>query len=167
MNITYACPNCDHTQRRELSDDTTLLRCDQCGQEIQIPPGALVDHEVRHCLVCPSTDLFLRKDFPQRLGVAIVVVGFVASSFAWAWYWTYTTFGILFLVAGIDLALYLVVGQCLMCYRCAAEYRGVKGLEKHGQFELETHEKHRQQQARLAQQAAAQRGRERQRQPQA
>ena len=35
------------------------------------------------CLVCPSADLFLRKDFPQRLGVGIVVVGLLASCVTW------------------------------------------------------------------------------------
>lgn len=154
MNLTYHCPRCQHHQRVELEPLPAELVCGACGQAVTVPAEGLVDGQVRRCLVCPSTDLFVRKDFPQRLGVAIVVLGFIASSFTWGWYWTYTTFGILFLVAGIDVVLYLFVGNSLMCYRCGAEYRGVRGLEQHGPFELETHEKHRQQQARLAQQGA-------------
>jgi len=39
----------------------------------------------------------------------------------------------------------------VQCYRCQAQYRGVPGLESHGGFNLETHEKHRQQRLRLGQ----------------
>jgi hypothetical protein len=60
--------------------------------------------------------------------------------------WTY---GVLFTFALIDVVLYLVVGNVLHCYRCQAQYRGVPGLEEHQPFNLETHEKHRQQQIRL------------------
>jgi hypothetical protein len=50
--------------------------------------------------------------------------------------------------------LYLTVGNVLHCYRCQAQYRGVPGLENHQPFNLETHEKHRQQEIRLKRQAA-------------
>ncbi len=55
----------------------------------------------------------MRKDFPQRLGVAIVVTGFIASSIAWSQYMTLLTFGILFATALIDVVLYLIVGEAL------------------------------------------------------
>jgi hypothetical protein len=42
----------------------------------------------------------------------------------------------------------------LNCYRCQAQYRDVPGLENHGGFDLETHERHRQQVARLAEKGA-------------
>ncbi len=103
------------------------------------------------CLVCPSTDLFVRKDFPQRLGVGIVIVGIVGSSIAWGYTYTIATFAILFATALIDVVLYLVVPDALMCYRCGAMYRGVDGMEGHGAFNLETHERYRQQAARMAQ----------------
>jgi hypothetical protein len=64
--------------------------------------------------------------------------------------WTY---GVLFATALIDVVLYLTVGNVLQCYRCHAQYRGLPGLEHHQPFNLETHEKHRQQRIRLQQQA--------------
>jgi hypothetical protein len=99
-------------------------------------------------MVCPSTELFVRKDFPQRLGVAIVVVGLAASCVTWAWQMLVPTFAILFGTALIDVVLYIVMPECLTCYRCAARYRGAAG--PHGSFDLETHERHRQQRIRLA-----------------
>ena len=61
-----------------------------------IPADAFVGDRLQRCLICPSHELFIRKDFPQRLGVAIVVLGFIASSIAWAFYYTNLTFVILF-----------------------------------------------------------------------
>lgn len=112
---------------------------------------------VQRCLVCPSTDLFVRKDFPQRLGVLIVAVGIIGSSIAWYHAHLLWTFGILFATALIDVLLYTLVGDALMCYRCQAQYRGVAEMDSHGLFDLETHEKHRQLNARLqsAERAAA------------
>jgi hypothetical protein len=45
--------------------------------------------------------------------------------------------------------LYQLVGFALVCYRCHAHYRGVRGLDSHAPFRLETHERYRQQAARL------------------
>jgi hypothetical protein len=117
-----------------------------------IRPGALDAERLHRCLVCPSADLFVRKDFPQRLGVAIVTIGILASCVAWAYHQLIPTFVILFLTALVDVVLYLVVPNALMCYRCGAHYRSAPGLDSHSPFNLETHERHRQQKARLAEQ---------------
>jgi len=93
--------------------------------------------------------LFIRKDFPQRVGVVLVAIGIIGSSIAWYYANVYWTFGILFATALIDVVLYLMVGDALMCYRCHAQYRSVEEMETHGEFELETHEKYRQLAARL------------------
>lgn len=149
MNITYPCPKCEAANRVEYDPHATVLSCAQCGQEIEIPEGAVVDGQVRRCLVCPSTDLFVRKDFPQRLGVGIVTVGLLASCVTWAYSLLIPTFVILFATALIDVVLYLVVPNALMCYRCGAMYRGAREIDQHGSFNLETHERHRQQKIRL------------------
>lgn len=91
----------------------------------------------------------MRKDFPQRLGVGLVVVGIVGSSIAWYRADVLWTFGILFATALIDVLLYMFVGDALMCYRCQAQYRGVEEMDSHGQFDLDTHERYRQLAARM------------------
>jgi hypothetical protein len=151
MNITFSCPECHSAVRREIRPSTDVLDCDACAVRIAAPSGAVGDGTVHRCLVCPSRDLYVRKDIPQRLGVAVVAVGIIASSIAWAYYHVFWTFGILFATALVDFALFFVVGNCLMCYRCGAIYRDVKELEAHGPFNLETHEKYRQMAARLSQ----------------
>jgi hypothetical protein len=65
-------------------------------------------------------------------------------------------FAVLFGTALLDAALFAFMGSLLECYRCHAQYRGVP-VDNHGAFNLETHERYRQQRIRLerAQQASA------------
>jgi hypothetical protein len=156
MHVTYACQSCDAALRQDFDDSTSALACAHCQQQIKLPPGAVEGHQVRRCLVCPSHDLYVRKDFPQRLGVLLVAVGIVGSSIAWYHQSLAWTFGILFATALADVLLFTLVGNALMCYRCGALYRGVAEMDSHGQFNLETHEKYRQLAARTA--SAMQRG---------
>src|SRR5262245_60901970 len=154
MNVTFRCPHCDTTGRSDFDSDAREIACPGCQAKWPIPSGwTSAEGKLSQCLICPSTELFVRKDFSQPLGVAIVVVGIVISSVFWAYHMPYWTYGVLFVTALIDVVLYLLVGNVLQCYRCQAQYRGVPGLESHGGFDLETHEKHRQQRIRLAEQA--------------
>jgi hypothetical protein len=149
MNITYNCPTCHRTTRAHIEATTPDVECTHCKQQINVPEGSITGRLIHRCIVCPSTELFARKDFPQRLGVALVVVGFVGSSIAWFNYQVVLSFGILFVTALIDLVLYIVMGESLTCYRCHAQYRGFEEIERHGGFDLETHERYRQMAARL------------------
>lgn len=166
MRITYACPSCASTVASDGVERAATLVCPRCAAAVEVPTGAIVwagpagepvaagdgEPRLRRCLVCPCTELFSRKDFPQRLGVGIVVAGFAASCVTWAWQLLVPTFAILFGTALIDVLLYLLMPECLTCYRCAARYRGAGG--PHGGFDLETHERHRQQRIRLREAAA-------------
>jgi len=150
MNATFVCPSCHQAERAEFAAADAELSCPNCGRSFPVSSEAIDGGRLKRCLVCPSVDLYVRKDFPQRLGVGLVLFGLAASCVAWGFHHTYLTFAILFATAMIDLALYLVVPNTLMCYRCGAQYRGTAELESHGPFNLETHERHRQQKARLA-----------------
>lgn len=154
MNLTYTCRECGQTNSTAFTDDVATVTCGHCQHTVEVPDGAVSDGAVHRCLVCPSTDLYVRKDFPQQLGVAIVVVGFAISCVTWYFYWTAATFGVLLATALVDVVLYAFVGNALMCYRCEATYRGVEGLDEHGGFDLETHERYRQESARLAETAS-------------
>ena len=125
-----ACPQCDWKQSRA----------------VEVPSEGPPDE----CLVCGCKELFIRKNFSQRLGVAVVVIAAVSSAVAWAYYMWYTAYGILFAAALLDLYLYFTIGNLLQCYRCHTEYRGLPHLDDHAAFSLETHERYRQQAIRLA-----------------
>ena len=149
MNVTYDCPHCEQGARADVPDAARTLTCPHCGAVLRFPEAAWQGGKLNRCLVCPSTDLFLRKDFPQRLGVAIVAFGIVSSTIAYYFGHIYWTFGLLFACAAVDFVLYHVVGQALVCYRCHAHYRMLPGLDAHAPFNLETHERYRQEAARL------------------
>lgn len=155
MQLSFSCPRCEQPATVNLSDAESSLGCEHCGLTMTPPADAWEQGRLMRCLVCPSTDLFLRKDFPQRLGVAIVVLGFALSCLTWFFYWTTLTFAVLFATALVDFVLYLVVGDSLACYRCGAEYRHLPDPHGYRAFDLETHERYRQQAARLVQQRAA------------
>jgi hypothetical protein len=150
MNVTFSCPRCQQGARAEVAPADAVIVCPACRGELAVPAGAFDGPHLRRCLVCPSTDLFVRKDFPQKLGVAIVIVGIVASSIAWGYTYTVATFAILLATALVDVVLYVVVPDALMCYRCGAQYRLAEGMDRHAAFNLETHERYRQQAARMA-----------------
>src|SRR4051794_14995703 len=95
MNVTFSCPKCERDTRSEIEPAAASLTCAACGQDISVPQGAFHHGSLARCLACPSTDLFIRKDFPQRLGVGIVVFGIAASSIAWGYSLPIATFAIL------------------------------------------------------------------------
>lgn len=154
MKITYACPRCGITNVADGLESAASITCAGCGGSSPIPTGFLESGRIVRCAVCPSRDLFVRKDFPQRLGIAIVVAGLAASCVAWGMRELIWTFAILFSTAAVDVALYLFMPECLTCYRCGARYRGPGVTDRHGPFNLETHERHRQATARLRDAAA-------------
>lgn len=155
MNITFACPQCDHTTRAEFDTGTAELTCAGCHRHLPIAAESVTQDKVHRCLVCGGAELFARKDFSQQLGVTIVVLGLASSCIPWYFHHWYATFAILFGTALIDVVLYIVMGNVLECYRCRAQYRGVQGLDEHGAFRLEVYERHRQQAARLEQSRSA------------
>ena len=169
MRITYACPACDATVVLDAIESRSTLECPACQGLRSIPSGAFVPEiaavqggagvgaagksrlRINHCLICPSAELFVRKDFPQRVGLAIVVAGLMASCVAWANRELILTFSILFATALLDLVLYMFMPDCLSCYRCQSRYSGDGATDNFAGFDLETHEKHRQQLARMQQ----------------
>ena len=155
MNLSFHCPQCESRVRREVPDDAKSLACPSCAHEILLPEGVWDGKSLTRCLLCPSKDLFLRKNFPQRLGVLIVVIGFLASCVTWANRDYIATYAIFFATALLDVVLYIVVGNLLQCYRCEAQYRDLPGINEHEAFHLETHERYRQQEARLDEQKKA------------
>jgi hypothetical protein len=149
MDVTYRCPHCDGLAHSELTPATESVTCAHCSQQWKTPAGAITQSGIRRCIVCPSNDLYVRKDFSQTAGVAIVAAGFVVSTVFWYFRMPFWTYGTLFVTALIDVALYFAVGNLLQCYRCQAQYRGVPGMEQFEAFNLETHERYRQQEARM------------------
>ncbi len=154
MNIVCACPGCSAGIYQSHIEKSVSVTCPACERSIAIPESAIQissendQPQLTRCLICPSTELFVRKNFPQRLGVGIVVVGLAMSCVTWGYRDLFSTFAILFSTALLDVILFFVVPDCLTCYRCGSRYTGTDRMSEFGNFNLETHEKYRQQAAR-------------------
>src|SRR3954462_9896297 len=87
------------------------------------------------CRDCGCRDLFVRKDFPQKLGLAIVIVAAVAFLALAANRATFYL-GVLVLLAAmiLDAALYWLVPKITVCYRCRREFRDVPVNPEHEPF---------------------------------
>jgi hypothetical protein len=95
------------------------------------------------CPRCGCRDLFIRKDFPQKTGLFLVIVAGVAFFvFAARRGTLYLGIWVLLSAAAIDALLYLFVPKITVCYRCRAEFRGPLN-PAHGPFELAVAEKYR------------------------
>lgn len=147
-SVTYRCPHCEQTGRIECTDQT-VWECSACHKNPFQLDASRFDDDLNACLVCGSQEMFVRKDFPQRLGVTIVVLGFGASCVFWYFQWVFATFAVLFATAFVDVVLYFAMGNVLECYRCHAHYRGLEKLDSRDPFDLEIYERYRQQAARL------------------
>lgn len=95
------------------------------------------------CPTCGCRDLFVRKDFPQKVGLSIVVVAGV-TFLALAARRSNFYLGAIVLIGALmlDAAIYFFVGKCTVCYRCHAEFRGPIN-PAHEPFELSIAEKYR------------------------
>jgi hypothetical protein len=96
------------------------------------------------CPQCGCGELFVRKDFPQKLGLGIVVVAGASFLVLAAWRELFYI-GVMILAAAVvvDAVLYMVVRKVTVCYRCRAEYRDVPVNPEHEGFELAVGEKYR------------------------
>ena len=96
------------------------------------------------CPKCGCRDLFIRKDFPQKTGLLVIVVAGLTFLVLAARRGTfYLGVWVLVSAAAVDALLYVFVPKVTVCYRCRAEFRGVPLNPDHGAFELAVAEKYR------------------------
>ncbi len=69
----------------------------------------------------------------------------ILSCVAWAYYQPMIAIGVLMVAGLIDMVLYTIMGDMLVCYRCGARHRKTTINDEHARFDLETAERYRQQ----------------------
>ena len=96
------------------------------------------------CPKCGCKDLFVRKDFPQKIGLSIVIVAAVAFLWLASSRQRFYLGAIVLLAAAVlDALLYWFVPKITVCYRCRAEFRDVPINPDHEGYELAVGEKYR------------------------
>lgn len=149
MRVSFHCPGCERSRLTEVDASKATLECDECHWSRAVREDDFETGVPRRCVVCGCDDLWRQKDFPQTLGLALVVLGAVLSTIAWAYYQPAIALGILLAFALADMVLFVVMKDVLVCYRCQARYRDATLRDDHPRFDLETAERYRQEAARL------------------
>ena len=73
--------------------------------------------------------MYVQRDFNQRAGLLIVIAGAALAPFT-------PYYSSLFVAAAVDAALYAVLPEITICYRCGAHFRGFGRNPKHEAFDL-------------------------------
>ena len=155
MWIVFECPSCHGHNVAEVAAETAALRCTACTWQRPVSAESRSDKEPTDCVVCGCGDLWRQKDFPQRLGVLMVGTGALLSTIFWWFMEPGWAIGVLLAFALIDGVLYTLMRDVLVCYRCKTRHRHAPLDGRHERFNLETHERYRQEAIRLEE---AQRG---------
>lgn len=146
MQIRFHCPTdgCVAVIEYEpLEESGPTIRCPRCNREHSI----LVTNTMRsknhadQCAVCGCREMFIRKDFPQRLGVAIVVVFGLIAVYCFT-FSVLLAWAVLAAAVVLDLVVYALIGKVTTCYACRAEYRKCSLNPEHEGFDLSTSEKY-------------------------
>lgn len=147
MQIRFHCPTGDCIaiiEYQPFEECGRTMECPRCRQHHRmiITDSMRKQRIVDRCAVCGGTEMFVRKDFPQRLGLIIIVIfGLLAI-----YYFRISVvkaFGVLGCAVLLDLAIYFFIGgKVTTCYTCRAEYRKCNLNPTHEGFDLATSEKY-------------------------
>ncbi len=126
--IAFACPKCGKETTAGLDGRGT---CTGCGTEtaLDLSPGLREGRAVDRCPACAGEQLYVQRDFNQKAGLAVVVVGALLAPFT-------PYYASLWVAATVDAVLYLLLPEITVCYRCQAHFRGFPRNPKHEAFDL-------------------------------
>jgi hypothetical protein len=151
MELTFECPGCSAINHVPALETAEQGVCRHCGSARPLHRELIPEGQLRACPWCTTTDLYIQKDFPQGLGLFIVIVGFVISTVFWYYEMPIPAYAVLLTSALLDMVLYYKVPDVTICYRCLNQIRG-EGANPGGSirpFDLAIGERYRQERIRV------------------
>jgi hypothetical protein len=126
--IAFRCPHCS-AEATASADGRG--RCSACGTATELPvsPSLRDARIVDRCPACAGEQLYVQRDFNQKVGLGVVVIGAALAPFT-------PYYSSLFVAALVDAALYAVLPEITICYRCLAHFRGFRRNPRHEAFDL-------------------------------
>ncbi|HEY7411301.1 MAG TPA: hypothetical protein VII13_11190 [Vicinamibacteria bacterium] len=125
--IAFRCPACGGEATASL-DGAGRCRCG-AAPRLEIPEALRETRRVERCPACGGAQLYVQRDFNQKAGLAVVAVGAALAPFT-------PFYSSLFVAAAVDAALYLMLPEITVCYRCHAHFRGFARHPGHQAFDL-------------------------------
>ena len=126
MQLTIICPDCQSRLPVAAPDAPTAIRCGRCDRAIAlaVSDALRADTGVDTCPVCEGHEVYVRKDFDPKLGLAVIITGALVSA---GFYWygmDLIAYGVLGGATLLDLFVYGRLKDLSVCYRCHTEFRG-------------------------------------------
>ncbi|MCA9048788.1 MAG: hypothetical protein KDA89_08675 [Planctomycetaceae bacterium] len=142
MQIIFQCPVCQKHSQNQLQPPSAEIHCNHCDWSRNEGTEDFGGPFCRRCRICGCQDLWRQKDFPQALGLVFVVTAATFSTIAWSMYHPLAAIGILMFFAFVDMLLYALMPDRLVCYRCGARHRRTAMDDQHPAFDLEVNERY-------------------------
>jgi hypothetical protein len=151
VELTFSCNNCGAIGHVKPLEGATQATCPQCATARPIDPDGALRGELQFCPACMTSDLYIQKDFPQGLGLFIVIIGIAISTVFWYYEMPISAFAVLILSLVLDFLMYHTVPNVTICYRCLSQFRGAGSnpAGRFGAFDLATGERYRQERIRV------------------
>jgi DNA-directed RNA polymerase subunit RPC12/RpoP len=132
--IAFRCPGCGGEASAGLDGHG---HCSGCGAATTLELSASLreGHMVDRCPACGGGQLYVQRDFNQKMGLAVVVAGAALAPFT-------PYYASLFVAALVDASLYMLLPEITICYRCQAHFRGFTRNPAHQAFDLHTAEQY-------------------------
>jgi hypothetical protein len=132
--IAFHCPACGQESVAGLDGRS---RCGACAREtlLELSPSLREQRVVDVCPACAGRQLYVQRDFNQKAGIAIVILGGALAPFT-------PFYSSLFVAALVDAVLYALLSEITVCYRCHAHFRGFRRNPEHHAFDLHTAEQY-------------------------
>ena len=141
--IQFKCRACDG-EITLGAEPVSQAVCPSCRhpQEVRIPSSLQQWKKVVTCIACGHDDLYIQKDFNRQVGVVIVGIGILFSTYFFSRREPVYAMASLVVTAIVDLFIYSMVGMVTVCYSCHAVYRGFELNPDHEPFDLKKLEKY-------------------------
>ena len=111
--ISWDCVECKRYVQVPAADQQELL-CPHCRKTAG--QTKLLSEVFQSCPLCHCRQFYREKNFPQRLGCLIMLIGIILVPF---------TYGLsLPIFALIDWLIFRRIPNMAVCYRCGAEFHG-------------------------------------------
>ena len=147
MKVQFACPSCD-APVKVVDPLPAQWQCPCSASGPLCATDTANESKLSRCVACGNAQVYRQKNFPQWLGLSLLTVACAAFFILQGLYLKELAWAILLGSAAIDLVLYLIVGDVIICYRCHAHHVGLPRQKSYDPFELAIAEKYRQERLR-------------------